>query len=82
MAKRSICLVTGKHREPEFRLTYEEIEPDGFRIDAKVEMLHSNSACSPSTPPQPGIGLAPVLHGEYIGLVPTRDYGADELIDR
>ncbi|MDQ2147693.1 UDP-N-acetylglucosamine 2-epimerase [Alcaligenaceae bacterium C4P045] len=34
-------LVTGAHLSPEFGLTFREIEADGFRIDAKVEMLVS-----------------------------------------
>lgn len=32
-------LVTGMHLAPEFGSTYRAIEEDGFRIDAKVEML-------------------------------------------
>jgi len=34
-------LVTGAHLSPEFGLTYKEIEKDGIKIDAKVEMLVS-----------------------------------------
>ena len=34
--------VTGMHLSPEFGLTWREIEADGFRIDAKVEMLMSS----------------------------------------
>ena len=34
-------LATGMHLSPEFGLTYREIESDGFRLDAKVEMLLS-----------------------------------------
>jgi len=34
-------VVTGAHLSPEFRLTYREIEADGFTIDCKVEMLSS-----------------------------------------
>ena len=34
-------LVTGAHLSPEFGLTYQEIEKDGFTIDKKVEMLLS-----------------------------------------
>ncbi|KIA89124.1 UDP-N-acetylglucosamine 2-epimerase [Kaistella jeonii] len=34
-------LVTGAHLSPEFGLTYNEIEKDGFVIDKKVEMLLS-----------------------------------------
>jgi len=32
---------TGMHLSPEFGLTYEEIEADGYQIDSKVEMLLS-----------------------------------------
>jgi GDP/UDP-N,N'-diacetylbacillosamine 2-epimerase (hydrolysing) len=35
-------LVTGAHLSPEFGLTYRQIEADGYRIDAKVEMLLSS----------------------------------------
>ena len=34
-------LVTGMHLSPEFGLTYQQIEHDGFQIDEKVEMLLS-----------------------------------------
>lgn len=34
-------VVTGMHLSPEFGLTYQQIEADGFIIDAKVEMLIS-----------------------------------------
>ena len=35
-------VVTGQHLSPEFGLTYQTIEADGFSIDAKVEMLLSS----------------------------------------
>lgn len=35
-------ITTGMHFSPEFGLTYQQIEADGFRIDAKVEMLLSS----------------------------------------
>lgn len=35
-------IVTGMHLSPEFGLTVEEIEADGFQIDRKVEMLLSS----------------------------------------
>ena len=35
-------IVTGMHLSPEFGLTVQEIETDGFRIDRKVEMLLSS----------------------------------------
>lgn len=37
-------VATGMHLAPEFGLTYREIEADGFRIDAKVEMLVSSDS--------------------------------------
>lgn len=37
-----LCLVvTGMHLSPEFGLTYQEIEKDGYKINRKVEMLLS-----------------------------------------
>ncbi|WP_107806764.1 UDP-N-acetylglucosamine 2-epimerase [Nodularia spumigena] len=35
-------IATGMHLSPEFGLTYQQIESDGFTIDAKVEMLLSS----------------------------------------
>ena len=35
-------LVTGMHLSPEFGLTYQQVEKDGFVIDEKVEMLLSS----------------------------------------
>lgn len=35
-------VVTGMHLSPEFGLTYQEIEQDGFKIDRKIEMLTSS----------------------------------------
>ena len=35
-------IATGMHLSPEFGLTYQQIEADGFAIDAKVEMLLSS----------------------------------------
>jgi GDP/UDP-N,N'-diacetylbacillosamine 2-epimerase (hydrolysing) len=49
-------VVTGMHLSPEFGLTYQEIENDGFEIDKKIEMLLSAdtpSSISKST----GLGL-------------------------
>jgi GDP/UDP-N,N'-diacetylbacillosamine 2-epimerase (hydrolysing) len=49
-------IATGMHLSPEFGLTYQEIEKDGFKINEKVEMLLSSdtpSAISKST----GLGL-------------------------
>ena len=36
-------IVSGMHLSPEFGMTYQEIEEDGFEINAKVEMLLSSS---------------------------------------
>jgi GDP/UDP-N,N'-diacetylbacillosamine 2-epimerase (hydrolysing) len=49
-------VATGMHLSPEFGLTFQEIEKDGFRIDRKIEMILSAdtpSAISKST----GLGL-------------------------
>lgn len=35
-------IVTGMHLSPEFGLTYQQIEKDGFRIDKKIETLLSS----------------------------------------
>ena len=35
-------IVTGMHLSPEFGLTYQQIEQDGFHVDRKVEMLLSS----------------------------------------
>ena len=37
-------LVTGSHLSPEFGLTYQEIETDGYRIDEKVEVVMSSDS--------------------------------------
>ena len=37
-------IVTGMHLSPEFGLTYQQIEQDGFYIDKKVEMLLSSDS--------------------------------------
>jgi UDP-N-acetylglucosamine 2-epimerase (non-hydrolysing)/GDP/UDP-N,N'-diacetylbacillosamine 2-epimerase (hydrolysing) len=37
-------IATGMHLSPEFGLTYQQIEVDGFSIDAKVEMLLSSDS--------------------------------------
>ena len=39
-------IATGMHLSPEFGLTYQEIEKDGFHIDRKVEMLISGDTPS------------------------------------
>jgi UDP-N-acetylglucosamine 2-epimerase (non-hydrolysing)/GDP/UDP-N,N'-diacetylbacillosamine 2-epimerase (hydrolysing) len=39
-------IVTGMHLSPEFGLTYHVVEDDGFRIDARVEMLVSSDTPS------------------------------------
>lgn len=37
-------IATGMHLSPEFGLTYQQMEADGFTIDAKVEMLLSSDS--------------------------------------
>jgi GDP/UDP-N,N'-diacetylbacillosamine 2-epimerase (hydrolysing) len=39
-------VATGMHLSPEFGLTYQEIERDGYQIDAKVEMLLSSDSAT------------------------------------
>lgn len=39
-------VATAMHLSPEFGLTYRQIEQDGFRIDAKVEMLLSSDTAT------------------------------------
>ncbi len=39
-----LLIVSGMHLSPEFGLTYKQIVKDGFRIDAKVEMLLSSDS--------------------------------------
>jgi len=39
-------IVTGAHLSPEFGLTYQQIESDGFTIDEKVEILLSSDTAS------------------------------------
>jgi len=48
--------VTGMHLSPEFGLTYKVIEQDGFRIDARVEMLLSSDTAV-GTAKSLGLGL-------------------------
>jgi len=49
-------LVTGAHLSPEFGLTYRQIEFDGYRIDAKVEMLLSSDTAEGITKSM-GLGM-------------------------
>ena len=49
-------VVTGMHLSPEFGLTYQEIETDGFRIDKKVEILTSSDT-SAGISKSMGLGL-------------------------
>lgn len=57
-------LATGMHLSPEFGLTYQQIEKDGFRIDAKVEMLLSSD-----TP----VGVAKSMGVGMIGFADVYD---------
>lgn len=57
-------IATGMHLSPEFGLTYQQIEADGFSIDAKVEMLLSSD--SP-------IGIAKSMGLGVIGFADTLD---------
>lgn len=55
-------VVTGAHLSPEFGLTYEEIEKDGFRIDNKIEILLSSD--TPSSISK-SMGLAMISFADY-----------------
>jgi UDP-hydrolysing UDP-N-acetyl-D-glucosamine 2-epimerase len=57
-------IATGMHLSPEFGLTYQQIEADGFTIDAKVEMLLSSD--SP-------VGIAKSLGLGVIGFADVLD---------
>ena len=64
-------VATGMHLSPEFGLTYQEIERDGFVIDAKVEMLTSSD-----TP----VGIAKSMGLGMIGFADTLDRLKPDLI--
>lgn len=49
-------LVTGAHLSPEFGLTYRQIEADGYKIDAKIEMLLSSDTAEGITKSM-GLGM-------------------------
>ena len=51
----SVC-VTGMHLSPEFGMTYQQIEEDGFEINGKVEMLLSSDT-SVGVTKSMGLGL-------------------------
>lgn len=55
-------VVTGAHLSPEFGLTYQEIEKDGFRIDDKIEILLSSD--TPSSISK-SMGLALISFADY-----------------
>lgn len=57
-------IATGMHLSPEFGLTYQQIEADGFAIDAKVEMLLSSD-----TP----VGIAKSMGLGVIGFADALD---------
>ena len=57
-------IATGMHLSPEFGLTYQQIEADGFMIDVKVEMLLSSD--SP-------VGLAKSIGIGVIGFADALD---------
>jgi GDP/UDP-N,N'-diacetylbacillosamine 2-epimerase (hydrolysing) len=50
-------IATGMHLSPEFGLTYQEIEKDGFQIDRKVDM-HLSSDTPAGVAKSMGLGLA------------------------
>ncbi len=58
-------IVTGMHLSPEFGLTHEQIERDGFHVDRKVEMLLSSDT---------GVGVAKSMG---LGMIGFADAFAD-----
>ena len=64
-------IATGMHLSPEFGLTYQEIEQDGFQIDRKVEMLTSSD-----TP----VGIAKSMGLGLIGFADALDELQPDLI--
>lgn len=55
-------VATGAHLSPEFGLTYQEIEKDGFQIDEKIEILLSSD--TPSSISK-SMGLAMISFADY-----------------
>lgn len=55
-------VATGAHLSPEFGLTYQEIEKDGFKIDEKIEILLSSD--TPSSISK-SMGLAVIGFADY-----------------
>ncbi|SMP56933.1 UDP-N-acetylglucosamine 2-epimerase [Anoxynatronum buryatiense] len=55
-------VATGAHLSPEFGLTYQEIENDGFKIDKKIEILLSSD--TPSSISK-SMGLAMISFADY-----------------
>lgn len=65
-------IVTGTHLSPEFGLTYQHIENDGFDITAKVEMLMSSDTA---------VGVTKSMGLALISLADTfKQYSSDLLI--
>lgn len=62
-------IVTGAHLSPEFGLTYQAIEKDGFKIDEKIEMLLSSDSGTGVTK---SVGLATIGFADaYARLQPN-----------
>lgn len=71
---RDFCLqliVTGAHLSPEFGLTYQQIEADGFSISAKVDMLLSSGSA---------VGMAKSLGVAVLGLAEELNRLQPELV--
>lgn len=64
-------LVTGMHLSPEFGLTYQEIEEDGFLINEKVEMLLSSDT---------GVGVSKSIGLGIIGFADAFDRLKPDLV--
>lgn len=59
-------VVTGAHLSPEFGLTYQEIENDGYAIDEKIEILLSADTSSSISK---SMGLAMISFADYFSRI-------------
>ncbi len=64
-------LVSGSHLSPEFGLTYQKIEEDGFRINEKVEILMSSDSA---------IGVAKSLALAVLGFAEALDRLSSDVV--
>ena len=67
-------IVTGSHLSPEFGLTHQIIEQDGFCIDKKVEMLLSSDT---DVGIAKSMGVASIGFADAFGELRPDSYGVD-----